>query len=105
MFAVIATGGKQYLVKQGQVLKVEKLPIEAGKEVVFDKVLLLAEADGSNVKIGAPYLSGAKVTAQVLEQGKGEKITVVKYKRKVRYTRTRGHRQEFTKIKIGSIQP
>ncbi len=93
------------MVKQGQVLKVEKLAVEAGKEFVFDKILLVANEDGSDVKIGAPYISGAKVTAQVLEQGKGKKITVVKYKRKVRYTRTRGHRQEFTKIKIASIQP
>lgn len=100
MFAVIATGGKQYLVKTGSVLKVEKLPVKAGEKVIFDKVLLTANDDGNDVKIGAPYLDGAKVTAQVLEQGRGKKITVIKYKRKVRYTRTRGHRQYYTKVKI-----
>lgn len=93
------------MVKQGQVLKVEKLAVEAGKEAVFDKILLTADDNGENVKIGKPYLEGAKVTAQVLEQGKGKKVTVVKYKRKVRYTRTRGHRQLFTKVKITGIQP
>lgn len=100
MFAVIETGGKQYLVKTGDILKVEKLTAEAGQEIIFDKVLLTAEADGSEVKLGAPYLDGAQVKAEVLEQGRGKKIRVVKYKRKVRYKRVRGHRQSYTKVKI-----
>ena len=106
MFAVIETGGKQYLVKTGDTLKVEKLfaeankPAEAGKEVVFEKVLLTAADDGSDVKFGKPYLSGVAVKAVVEAQGRADKIRVVKYKRKVRYKRTIGHRQSFTKVKI-----
>jgi large subunit ribosomal protein L21 len=104
MFAVIETGGKQYLVKTGDSLKVEKLIAEAGKEVVFDKVLLLANEDGTDVKIGTPYLEGVKVTATVEEQGKGKKVRVVKYKRKVRYRKVHGHRQAFTKVKIAKVK-
>lgn len=100
MFAVIETGGKQYLVKTGAAIKIEKLKAEAGKEFVFDKVLLTANDDGSDVKIGTPYLDGVAVKAEVLEQGRAKKVLVVKYKRKVRYTRNRGHRQHFTKVKI-----
>lgn len=103
MFAVIETGGKQYLAQTGKVLKIEKLAGEKGSEVVFDKVLLLASKDGSEVKIGAPYLAGAKVKATVEAQGRGEKIRVVKYKRKVRYKKVYGHRQQFTKVKINEI--
>ncbi len=103
MFAVIETGGKQYLVKAGDVLKVEKLDVEAGKEVVFDKVLLTADENGENVKLGNPYLSGVSVTAAVEGQGRHDKIRVVKYKRKVRYKRTIGHKQAFTKVKIAKV--
>lgn len=104
MFAVIETGGKQYLVQSGQTLKVEKLDVEAGKEVVFDKVLLLAEDDGSKVEIGKPYLSGATVVAACEGQGRSKKLRVVKYKRKVRYKRVHGHRQHETTVKIGEIK-
>ncbi len=104
MFAVIETGGKQYLVKSGDSLKIEKLEAEAGTEVVFDKVLLLADDDGLNVEIGRPYLEGVTVTANVEQQGRSKKILVVKYKRKVRYTRTRGHRQAFTKVAVKSVK-
>ena len=100
MFAVIETGGKQYLVKTGEVLKVEKLEAEAGKEVVFDKVLLTANDDGTDVKIGAPYLEGVSIAADVAEQGRADKIRVVKFKNKIRYKRVIGHRQSFTKVKI-----
>lgn len=100
MLYVIATGGKQYLVKTGETLKVEKLPVETGKEAVFDQVLLSANDDGSDVKIGNPYLSGVVLKAEVLEQGRDKKILVVKFKRKVRYTRHHGHRQHFTKVKV-----
>lgn len=103
MFAVIQTGGKQYLVKTGQVLKIEKLPGEKGSQVVFDKVLMTASEDGAEVKLGHPYLEGAKVSAEILEQGRGKKVLVIKYKPKVRYRRKRGHRQYFTKVKIIQI--
>ncbi|MBI4138942.1 50S ribosomal protein L21 [Candidatus Uhrbacteria bacterium] len=101
MFAVIATGGKQYLVKEGDVLKIEKLPAEKGGAVSFD-VLLVAEDDGSKVEIGAPKLA-AKVSAEVMEQGRSKKISVVKYKPKVRYKKRVGHRQHFTSVKITKI--
>ncbi|OGH64959.1 MAG: 50S ribosomal protein L21 [Candidatus Magasanikbacteria bacterium RIFCSPHIGHO2_01_FULL_41_23] len=100
MFAVIETGGKQYLVKSGDALKVEKLPAEVNGIIIFDKVMLTAEDDGTDVKIGAPYLEGVTVEAIVAEQGRAKKILVVKYKRKVRYKRTIGHRQHFTKVKV-----
>jgi large subunit ribosomal protein L21 len=103
MFAVIETGGKQYLVKSGDVLKVEKIDIQAGAEVIFDKVLLVADEKGENVKMGSPYLDGVTVTALAEAQGRHAKIRVVKYKRKVRYKRTIGHRQAFTKVKIGKV--
>lgn len=103
MLAVIATGGKQYLVKPGQTVSIEKLPGDAGSVMAFDKVMLTASDDGSEVKIGAPYLTGVKVNAEILEQGRGKKIFVIKYKPKVRYRRKRGHRQWFTKVKVGEI--
>jgi large subunit ribosomal protein L21 len=101
MFAVIATGGKQYIVKEGDVLEIEKLPNEAGQTVQFD-VLLTAEDDGSKVDIGAPMVSG-KVSAEIIEQGRAKKISVVKYKPKVRYKKRVGHRQPYTKVKITKI--
>lgn len=100
MLAVIATGGKQYLVKTGDTLKIEKLNVEQGKEASFDKVLLTANDDGTDVKLGNPYLQGVVIKSEVLEQGRGKKIRIVKYKRKVRYSRVNGHRQHFTKVKI-----
>lgn len=101
MLAVIFTGGKQYLVKTGAVLKVEKLSPAAGDKFVFDKVLLTADDDGSNAKIGAPYLAGVTVAATVLKQGKSRTLRVGKYKRKVRYAKVHGQRQRFTEVKIG----
>ena len=103
MFAVIETGGKQYLVKSGEAIKIEKLPVDVGGTVTFDKVLLLADDDGLNVEIGKPYLAGVVITGEVAQQGRSKKILVVKYKRKVRYTRTRGHRQHFTKVKVAKV--
>lgn len=100
MFYVIETGSKQYLVKTGDKLKVEKLAGEAGQEVTFDKVLLTANEDGTDVKIGNPYLAGVAVKAEVDKQARAKKIRVVKYKRKVRYTRVHGHRQHFTEVKV-----
>lgn len=104
MFAVIETGGKQYLIKTGETLKVEKLDAEPGKDVVFDKVLLLAKDDGSDVKIGTPYLDGVSIAATVEDQGRAKKIRVVKFKRKVRYKRVIGHRQQFTKVKVKEVK-
>jgi len=103
MFAVIQTGGKQYLIKSGDALKIEKLDVEPGQEVVFDKVLLLAKEDGSDVKIGTPYLEGVEIVATVEKQSRDKKIRIVKFKRKVRYKRVIGHRQSKTKVKIKQI--
>lgn len=100
MYAVIATGGKQYLVKTGDVLKIEKLPNKEGEKVVFDKVLLTAEDDGTDVKIGAPYLTGVKVEALLEKQGKERTLLVEKFKRKVRYHKAHGQRQRYSKVKI-----
>lgn len=100
MLAVIATGGKQYLVKTGETLKVEKLLVEAGETFSFDKVLLTADDDGSNAKVGAPYLTGVVVKAAVVKQGKGRTIRVEKFKRKIRYHKVHGQRQRFTEVTI-----
>jgi large subunit ribosomal protein L21 len=102
MFAVIKTGGKQFLVREGDVLKVEKLELEVGAGYE-PEVLMVAEDDGSTVKVGQPLVKGAKVAAIVTEHGKAKKISVIKYKPKVRYRRNVGHRQPFTKIKIEKI--
>ena len=102
MYAVIATGGKQYVVKEGQTLNVEKLEKEAGSSLDLE-VLMVTDAEGKDVKVGTPNVSGAKVTAKVLEQGRAKKIRIVKYKPKSRYTRVNGHRQPFTKIQIEKI--
>lgn len=101
MFAVIKTGGKQYVVEEGQELKIEKLDAEEGKSIEFDAILV-ADESGSDVKVGTPGLS-AKVTANVIEQGKDKKIPVVRFKAKSRYRRNVGHRQPFTKVKIEKI--
>lgn len=101
-FAVIQTGGKQYIVEEGQEIKIEKLPEDTGRSIEFD-VLLVSDADGSQTQLGKPILGGVKVKATVLEQGRGKKILVVKYKPKVRYRRHVGHRQPFTKVKIDKI--
>ncbi|OJI07569.1 50S ribosomal protein L21 [bacterium CG10_46_32] len=103
MFAVIKTGGKQYKVKQGDILKVEKLDVEKDTTVAFNEVLLVGDEDGQNLNIGAPLISGATVTATVLEQGRSKKIDVIKYKRKIRYRKKFGHRQAFTQVKIEKI--
>jgi large subunit ribosomal protein L21 len=99
--AVIATGGKQYKVKEGETIKVEKLELAAGEKVTFD-TLLVAETDDSSVEVGSPSL-GEKVTAEVIETAKQDKVTVVKYKAKTRYKKTVGHRQLKTSVKILSI--
>lgn len=99
-FAVIKTGGKQYIVKEGDALAVEKLVHEDGK-IVFDQVLLIA--DEKKAVIGQPLVEGAMVTASVVAEGKGEKKMVFRYKSKTRYHKKKGHRQLFTKVKIEKI--
>ena len=100
MFAIIKTGGKQYIVHPGDKIKIEKLDVAEGKEVVFSDVLLVADKD---VQIGMPYVSGYKVKAKVLVQGRGKKIIVYKYKPKKRYHKKQGHRQAYTEIEILGI--
>lgn len=100
-FAIIETGGKQYLVSPKSKIKVEKLPTPAGQEVIFDKVLLVS--DDQELKIGRPYLAGAKVVGRVLKQGRDRKIRILKYKPKVRYRRRKGHRQYFSEAEIQAI--
>jgi large subunit ribosomal protein L21 len=98
MFAVIKTGGKQYLVSPGDKIKIEKLGVDEGKEVFFKEVLLLNK--GKAIKIGTPLVKGAKVTAKVLKQGKAKKVTILKYKPKKRYQKKKGHRQPYTEVEI-----
>lgn len=102
MYAVITTGGKQYLVSEGQTLTVEKIEMKEGEVLTFEP-MLVASDDGATVKVGTPIVKGGKVTAKVIEHGRGEKISVIKYKRKTRYRRNVGHRQPFTVIAIESI--
>src|SRR3989338_5800568 len=99
MLAVIQTGGKQYIVKEGTTFNVEKLAGNAGDKLAFDRVLLVGD-EGGEVKVGTPTVAGAKVEATILEQAREPKVTVIKYKRKVRYKRKVGHRQHFTKVRI-----
>jgi large subunit ribosomal protein L21 len=101
MYAVIKTGGKQYRVVQGEKLKVEKLPAEAGAELVLDQVLAVGEGDG--VKLGTPLLQGATVKAKVLGHGRGEKVTIFKMKRRKHYQKHQGHRQAYTELEITAI--
>jgi len=101
MYAIVATGGKQYRVKEGETLRIEKLSVEAGDTVELDKVLMVGEGD--DVKIGAPYLENAKVTATVEANGRGDKVKIVKFHRRKHYRRQMGHRQSFTEIKITGI--
>ncbi len=99
--AIIKTGGKQYRVKEGQILKVEKLTAEAGSTVKFD-TLLVSDEEANNLELGAPSL-GEKVSAEVIKTAKDDKVTVVKYKSKTRYKKTVGHRQLKTAVKITAI--
>ncbi len=101
MYAIIQTGGKQYRVAPGEIIRVEKLPGERGDQVVLDQVLLVAA--GEEYQIGQPLLAGAAVTAQILRQDKGKKIIVFKKKRRKSYRRTRGHRQLYTAVQIKEI--
>ncbi|ANG64720.1 50S ribosomal protein L21 [Marinobacterium aestuarii] len=101
MYAVIVSGGKQYRVQEGQTVRLEKLPAELGSNVEFDRVLLVGAGD--DIKIGAPVVDGAKVTAEVVEHGRGKKVTILKFKRRKHHMKRQGHRQSFTEVKITGI--
>lgn len=101
MYAVIMTGGKQYRVKEGQTLKVEKLGFDVGASFELDKVLMVA--NGDDVKIGKPYVDGSKVTATVKSHGRGKKIRIIKFRRRKYSRTTQGHRQSFTELEITGI--
>ena len=101
MYAVIQTGGKQYRVQPGETVQVEKLDAEVGKTVEFNEVLLVA--DGENVRFGAPHVAGAKVVAEVVDQGRDSKILVYKYRRRKAWHKKQGHRQPFTALKVTEI--
>ncbi len=101
MYAVIATGGKQYKVTEGLTLRVEKLEGDAGAAVDIDKVLMIA--DGSDVKIGTPYLDGGKVSATIKSQGRAKKVEIMKFRRRKHSQKRTGHRQYYTEIEITSI--
>jgi large subunit ribosomal protein L21 len=101
MYAVIQTGGKQYRVSEGDSLKVEKLAAEAGAVVELDRVLMVA--DGDAVRIGAPFIDGGRVTATVECHGRGDKVRIIKFRRRKHHLKHQGHRQWFTKLKITGI--
>ena len=101
MYAIIETGGKQYRVQNGDQIVVEKLGVEAGETVVFDKVLVVGEGEG--VKVGAPYVEGTTVEGKVVENGKGKKVIIFKYKAKKDYRKKQGHRQPYTLVEITAI--
>ena len=101
MYAIIETGGKQYRVQEGDTLFVEKLDVTAGETVEFEKVL--AVSNDGKLSVGTPYVEGVKVNATVVEQGKGPKVIIFKYKAKKDYRKKQGHRQPFTKVKIEKI--
>lgn len=101
MHAIIEAGGKQYKVAEGDTLFIEKLPVEAGDSVTFDKVLAII--DGDNATFGTPVVNGAKVDASVVKNGKGKKVMIFKYNPKKGYRKRQGHRQPYTKVTIGKI--
>lgn len=102
MYAVIAAGGKQHRVEEGEVLRLEKIEAATGETVDFDQVLLVA--NGEDVKIGAPIVEGAKVTAEILSHGRGDKVTIIKFRRRKHSMTRQGHRQWYTEVKITGIK-
>ena len=101
MYAIIESGGKQYRVEPGAVVALERIPGEVGTQVDLDRVLLFS--DGTTVRVGKPTLSGARVISQIVAQTRGKKIDVFKFKRRKKYRRKTGHRQELTQVRIGEI--
>ena len=104
MYAVIQTGGKQYRAEPGKTIVVEKLAGDAGTKVTFDQVLLVSSGDGATVNVGKPTVAGAKVVGEIVEQGRGEKLVVFKFRLRKNYVRRNGHRQDYTAVKISDIQ-
>lgn len=102
MYAVFQSGGKQHRVSEGQVVRLEKLEVSTGESVEFDSVLMVV--NGEDVKIGAPVISGAKVVAEVVSHGRGDKVKIVKFRRRKHSRKQQGHRQWFTEVKITGIQ-
>ena len=101
MYAVIVSGGKQHRVEPGEVLKLEKLDIPTGDSIDFDKILLVA--DGEAVKVGAPYVDGGKVSAEVVAHRRADKVTIIKFRRRKHHRKQMGHRQWYTEVKITGI--
>ncbi|CAG8998928.1 MAG: 50S ribosomal protein L21 [Candidatus Celerinatantimonas neptuna] len=101
MYAVIQSGGKQHRVAEGQTIRLEKLEVETGATIEFDNVLMIA--NGEDVKIGAPFVEGSKVTAEVVTHGRGEKVKIVKFRRRKHHRKQAGHRQWFTEVRITGI--
>ena len=102
MYAIIETGGKQYRVREGDVLRIEKLEGEPGQELVFDKILLVGNGEG--VRVGTPFLDDVRIRAEILAQRRGRKILVFKFKRRKDYRKKQGHRQDYTGIRIKAIE-
>lgn len=102
MYAVFSTGGKQYRASEGDILRVEKLDVEKGATLELDHVLMVGEGD--DVRIGAPIVDGGKVTAEVIDHGRGEKIRIIKFRRRKHHMKQMGHRQYYTEIKITGIE-
>lgn len=102
MYAIIETGGKQYRVTEGQILSVEKLEAEVGNSVDFDRVLLVGA--GESIKVGAPFLAGVKVVAEVVKHGRGDKVHIIRFKRRKHQMKKQGHRQDYTQVKIVKVQ-
>ena len=101
MYAVIESGGKQHRVEPGEVLRLEKLDASEGETVNFDKVMMIGE--GENIQIGTPFVDGGAATAEVVSHGRGDKVTIIKMRRRKHYRRQAGHRQYFTEVKIKDI--
>ena len=101
MYAVIMTGGKQYRVEEGEVLRVEKLQVDEGANFDFDKVLMVGQ--GEDVQVGSPVLDGARVSATVRSHGRGDKVHIIKFHRRKNYMRRQGHRQSYTEIEVTGI--
>ncbi|MCY3819949.1 MAG: 50S ribosomal protein L21 [Gammaproteobacteria bacterium] len=101
MFAVFESGGKQHRVSEGDVVRLERVSGEPGQSVEFDRVLMVSEGD--DVTVGTPYVEGGKVTAEVVDQGRADKVRVIKFKRRKNYLRRAGHRQQYTEVRITGI--
>lgn len=101
MYAVIISGGKQYRVESGDVLKIETLPAEVGTQVIFNKILLVGE--GKDIKVGAPFIEGGQVSATVRKHGRADKVRIIKFRRRKHQLKWQGHRQNYTEVKIDAI--